>query len=75
LPKCKFVKDKTEAGRAALGWYHEKRPSDGRDVGLGPNHDWSSHDADSFGLMALMSDKFKIKKAKPLVMPNYGSAI
>jgi hypothetical protein len=24
-----------------------------RDVGLGPEHDWSSHAADAFGLMAI----------------------
>ena len=35
----------TEAGRDALGWYHEKRSEDVRDVGLGPDHDWSSHSA------------------------------
>lgn len=45
--------DRTEAGREALGAYHEKRSKDDRDVGLGPNHDWSSHGADAFGLMAL----------------------
>jgi phage terminase large subunit len=45
--------DRTEAGREALGAYHEKRSTDERDVGLGPNHDWSSHGADAFGLMAL----------------------
>jgi phage terminase large subunit len=44
--------DTTEAGRAALGWYHEKR-DDERQIGLGPDHDWSSHAADSFGLIAI----------------------
>lgn len=45
-------KDATEAGRESLGNYHEKRhPETG--MGLGPNHDWSSHDADSFGLVAV----------------------
>lgn len=41
----------TEAGREALGWYHERK-DDRRGIGLGPNHDWSSHGADAFGLMA-----------------------
>jgi phage terminase large subunit len=40
------------AGRDALGFYHEKK-DDARDVGLGPEHDWSSHAADAFGLMAI----------------------
>jgi phage terminase large subunit len=47
----------TEAGRESLGWYHEKRSDDERNVGLGPNHDWSSHDADSFGLMCVVYDE------------------
>jgi phage terminase large subunit len=36
----------------ALGFYHEKK-DEHRDVGLGPSHDWSSHGADAFGLMAI----------------------
>ena len=44
--------DATEAGRDALGWYHEKR-DEKRNIGLGPNHDWASHGADAFGLMAV----------------------
>jgi hypothetical protein len=27
-----------------------------RDIGLGPEHDWSSHAADAFGLMAVCAD-------------------
>ena len=57
LPKCRFVEGATKAGRQSLAWYHEKRPTDGRDVGLGPEHDWSSHDADAFGLMAIKFDE------------------
>ena len=41
-----------DAGRVALGFYHERR-DDIRNVGLGPEHDWSSHCADAFGLMAI----------------------
>jgi phage terminase large subunit len=41
-PKC-------QPGIDALGWYHEKRDPE-RDLGLGPEHDWSSHGADAFGL-------------------------
>jgi phage terminase large subunit len=39
--------------REALGWYHERKSDDQREVGLGPEHDWSSHCADAFGLMAV----------------------
>lgn len=52
LPQCWFHADTTEAGRLALSSYHEKR-DDTRNIGLGPNHDWSSHGADAFGLMAV----------------------
>lgn len=45
-----FNDDTTEALREALGWYHEKI-DEKLNIGLGPLHDWSSHDADSFGLM------------------------
>jgi phage terminase large subunit len=52
LPKCWFNEDTTEAGRDALGFYHEKK-DETRNIGLGPDHDWSSHGADAFGLMAV----------------------
>lgn len=47
-----FDEETTEAGRLALGWYHEKIDAE-RNVGLGPEHDWSSHGADAFGLMCV----------------------
>jgi phage terminase large subunit len=51
-PNLWFNEMTTEAGRDALGFYHEKR-DDERQVGLGPEHDWSSHAADALGLMAV----------------------
>lgn len=53
FPSCWFNAGTTEPGREALGWYHEKKSDDEREVGLGPEHDWSSHGADAFGLMAV----------------------
>jgi phage terminase large subunit len=53
FPMVWFNADTTEPGRDALGWYHEKRSEDERDVGLGPEHDWSSHAADAFGMMCV----------------------
>ena len=44
------------AGLEALGWYHEKK-DDIRDIGLGPEHDWSSHGADAFGLAGICADR------------------
>lgn len=51
-PKFWFNEKTTEAGREALGFYHEKK-DEHRNIGLGPDHDWSSHGADGFGLMAV----------------------
>lgn len=47
-----WFSDKCQAGIDAIGWYHEKRDED-RNIGLGPEHDWSSHGADAFGLGAV----------------------
>lgn len=52
---CYFNEETTGGGLAALGWYHEKR-DDHRNIGLGPEHDWSSHASDAFGLMAVAHD-------------------
>lgn len=52
FPSVRFDEAKTEAGRDALGWYHEKR-DDKRNIGFGPEHDWASHGAEAFGLMAV----------------------
>ena len=51
-PQLWFNEVTTEAGRDALGFYHERK-DDLRNVGLGPEHDWSSHAADALGLMAI----------------------
>lgn len=52
FPLCWFNQETTQPGLDALGWYHEKKDEE-RQVGLGPDHDWSSHGADAFGLMAI----------------------
>lgn len=52
MPRIWFDEAKTDAGRKALGWYHEKK-DEKRNIGLGPNHDWASHSADAFGLMCV----------------------
>lgn len=61
LPRMWFNETTTVAGREALAHYHEKRSDDDRQIGLGPNHDWSSHAADAFGLMCVAHE---IPKAK-----------
>lgn len=71
FPSIWFNADTTEAGRDALGWYHEKRSQDDRNIGLGPEHDWSSHGADSFGLMCVAYEEPVTKKPRPAV--HYGA--
>jgi phage terminase large subunit len=53
FPSIWFNEETTQAGIDALGWYHEKK-DDARNIGLGPEHDWSSHGADAFGLMCVV---------------------
>lgn len=73
LPSCYFNEETTSAGIDALGWYHEKR-DEARNIGLGPDHDWSSHGADAFGLMCVAyeehsaagvdASKYAVKKVR-----------
>lgn len=49
---CWFNQETTQGGRDALAAYHEKR-DEKRGIGLGPNHDWSSHGSDAFGLLCV----------------------
>jgi phage terminase large subunit len=73
LPKCWFNEATTEAGRDALGYYHEKKDEQ-RSIGLGPEHDWSSHAADAFGLMAIAYEDpaRKARFNRPLKYPELG---
>ena len=52
FPAMWFNEATTQPGIDALGWYHEKI-DENRQLGLGPEHDWSSHGADAFGLMCV----------------------
>lgn len=52
FPRVWFNDSPTQAGREALGSYHERK-DDRRDIGLGPEHDWASHSSDSFGLCCI----------------------
>lgn len=76
FPSCWFNKDKVEqSGLLALGHYHEK--IDGhRNIGLGPEHDWSSHCADAFGLMAISYEKhLEEQNRKPIQVQMISSAM
>lgn len=52
FPSMWFDEVGCAAGLEALAWYHEKQ-DEVRGIGLGPEHDWASHGADAFGLMAV----------------------
>lgn len=60
FPACWFNEATCEAGLDALGWYHEKQ-DEKRNIGLGPEHDWASHGADAFGLMAVAYEAHSAK--------------
>lgn len=68
FPSVWMDEETTEAGREALGWYHEKKSEDSREIGLGPDHDWSSHGADAWGLMAVAYETPR-DKPKPANRP------
>jgi phage terminase large subunit len=63
FPQVWFDEETTEGGRDALGAYHERK-DDKRNIGLGPEHDWASHGADSFGLMAVAYDEPRVEREK-----------
>lgn len=65
FPSIWFNEATTEPGRDALGWYHEKRSDDDRNIGLGPEHDWSSHGADAFGLMCVAYEAPQQEQERP----------
>lgn len=71
FPAIWFNEDTTQAGRDALGWYHEKRDQD-RGIGLGPNHDWASHSADAFGLMAVV---YEAPSGQPVQQLKYRNRV
>lgn len=71
FPRIWFNAATTEPGREALGAYHEKR-DEKRLIGLGPNHDWSSHAADAFGLMCVAYEEPPLAR-KPAPRQHQGA--
>lgn len=65
LPSCRFDETKCAAGLEALGAYHE-RQDEKRDIGLGPEHDWSSHGADAFGMACLTFETLRDQVREPV---------
>lgn len=71
FPSIWFNEETCRGGLDALGWYHEKRDP-ARGIGLGPEHDWSSHCADAFGLMAVAYEAPR-EKPKPRETAHAGA--
>lgn len=71
FPLCWFNADTTQGGLDALGWYHEK-VDETRNIGLGPDHDWSSHSSDAAGLVAVVYEAPEI--ARKVVHRTYHGA-
>jgi phage terminase large subunit len=63
---------KCQPGLDALGWYHEKK-DETRNIGLGPEHDWSSHGADAHGLSAVVYETPRGKKDEDEFPQHYGA--
>jgi phage terminase large subunit len=63
FPSIWFNEPSTKGGIDALGWYHEKRDEE-RGIGLGPEHDWSSHAADAFGLMCVAYEEPQVEQKR-----------
>ena len=72
LPRCWFNASTTEPGREALSYYHERK-DEARSIGLGPEHDWSSHASRAFGLMAIDYEEPKTKINEPSPNRNPGA--
>lgn len=64
FPAIFFNEATCAAGLDALGWYHEKQ-DEARNIGLGPEHDWSSHASDAFGLMCVAYEAPREKRPRP----------
>jgi phage terminase large subunit len=56
------------------GLYYHERKDETRDVGLGPDHDWSSQCADAFGLMAIhYEEPSKVRRfGRSIEYPQWG---
>lgn len=72
FPSMWFNEATTTGLLEALGWYHEKRDPE-RNIGLGPEHDWSSNGADAFGLGCVAYEEPR-EKRKPAARA-YGGAM
>lgn len=73
FPQMWFDQERCSAGIEAIGWYHEKI-DETRNIGLGPEHDWSSHAADAFGMVAVSYEQISVvfDSGRKLIYPQLG---
>lgn len=69
FPSIWIDAEKCSGGIDALAWYHEKK-DEVRNIGLGPEHDWSSHGADSFGLMCVTYEPPEVHNSEDDYIPT-----
>ena len=60
-------------GLDAIGFYHERK-DEARNIGLGPEHDWSSHAADALGLLAIVYEAPTLQKPRDRYSGRRGSS-
>ena len=73
MPRMWFNEEPCRGGLDALGWYHERR-DETRSIGLGPEHDFSSHAADAFGLLAITYQEPLAQAMTPLTYKHRRTA-
>ena len=71
FPRMWFDPEGCEDGLKVLDAYHEKR-DEARNIGLGPEHDWSSHGSDAAGLGAIVYKEPSQSWGKPIKYENRG---
>jgi len=74
FPSIGFNEATTSAGLDALGGYHERK-DETRSIGLGAEHDWSSHGADAFGLMCLVAEDDRFRSGAAVGLKRRRSAM
>lgn len=72
LPRCYFEEEKCKRGLDALRQYHKEYDEKRKCFKNRPEHDWSSHGADSFRYLATVIFKFieatnKVQQIKPKI--------
>ena len=60
-------------GLDAIGFYHERK-DEARNIGLGPEHDWSSHAADALGLLAIVYEAPSLQRPRERYSGRRGSS-